>query len=158
MDKKPPEWYALRNEKVFEWLSGNSDAINLLLAVNQIIETWDDLIDKDRQLSDERVNLAFYNALVTVPNNNFYIEHRQYLTPIIIQAINTWLDANKLERGDVNDRAIAYTLRFMGIQLIQALVFLTGGVEKLRKHSIEMWRFLVAEQDDAMEWIKETRP
>lgn len=145
-------WKSVRDAQLMEWFNNDEHAVHFLLSISTITELWDDLIDKDKQLTDAMIHKGFFEALVSLPCNPFYIKHRVYLTPIIIQAINSWQDANVLQTGSRNDRAIAYTLRNMDIQLVQAIVYITQGYDKLREVSPEIWRYFGSEQDDIITW------
>lgn len=149
------EWKNVRDVRLRTWLLGDDDALNFLVTISNITEVWDDLIDGDKPVTAGQVNGAFFDALVNLSNNPFYVKYRERLTPIIIQSINSWLDANDLEKGGSNQRALAYTLRNMDIQLLQFIVYLVGGFEHMRSVSREIWDFFGADQDDAITWIME---
>lgn len=149
-------WKQNRDERLLEWFGGNRHALEFMLKISDITELWDDLIDGDKELAVDRINRVFYMALVEFPCNPFYTEHRHYLTPLIIQAINSWQDANVLEHGDRNERALAYTLRNIDIQLVQAIVFITQGYDRMRELSPQIWKVFAAEQDDILTWVGET--
>jgi hypothetical protein len=152
-DSEP--WRVKRDHLLLEWFGGNASAVELMHALSQITELWDDLVDQDKTIPVDQINKAFLTALVTLPCNAFYREHTAYLTPLIIQAINSWQDANVLEHGDRNERALAYTLRNIDIQLVQAIVFITQGYEKMRELSPQIWIMFAAEQDDVLAWVGE---
>lgn len=147
------DWKWERDRKLRYWLKGNEAAFNLLMEWSDIGELWDDFIDGDEPITVQRVHDAFMAAVVEIPNNSFFQEHRMTLTPILIQAISSWLDANKFEQGTVSQRALAYTLRNIDIQLVQCMVYIVGGFGWLRMHSADIWTLFGAEQDDAIEWI-----
>lgn len=153
MEWGSPEWMKARDAKLFEWFGGDVDAVELLKSLSIITELWDDLVDGDKPVTRARVDAAFFHALVRLPTNAFYIKHREYLTPLIIQSINAWQDANALEHGDRNQRALAYTLRNIDIQILQAIVYLTRGYAAMREVSLQTWILFAAEQDDALQWI-----
>lgn len=148
------EWSLERNRKLLDWFGGDEDALAFLLSISTITELWDDLLDADKPITEQRVHEAFFQALVRMPCNPFYIKHREHLTPIIIQSINSWMDANIFEQGDATERTLAYTLRHMDLQLATAIVYLTQGYAKMREISPEMWRYFVVAQDDAPTWIR----
>jgi hypothetical protein len=147
------EWKAERDVKLRYWLKNNEDAFNLLMEWSDIGELWDDFIDRDKPISVERVHNAFMAAVVEIPNNSFFQEHRLTLTPILIQAISSWMDANEFEHGTVSQRALAYTLRNIDIQLVQCVVYIIGGFDWLRQNSRDIWNLFGAEQDGALDWI-----
>lgn len=146
-------WKETRDGVLLAWFGGDRNALDFILALSDVTELWDDLVDQDKDIGRQRIDTAFYTALVSLPCNPFYIKHRVYLTPLIIQAINSWQDANVLEQGDRNERALAYTLRNIDIQLVQAIVFITQGYEKMREVSPEIWKMFAAEQDDVLAWV-----
>lgn len=150
-------WRERRNSKLHEWFLGDREAVQLLLTLSDITELWDDLIDNDKPISREQINAAFMRALIDLPTNPFFAQHKTYLMPLIIQSINSWQDANVLEQGDDNQRAIAYTLRNMDIQIAQAIAFIVGGFEHMRTVSVDMWDMFGARQDDIGTWLEETR-
>jgi len=147
------EWMTNRNEILLDWFNGDRDALQFLMMISDATELWDDLIDKDKEIAPHQINKAFFYMLAGIPENSFYAKHREYLTPVIIQCINSWHDANILEYGDRNQRIIAYTLRNMDLQLVQAIVFLTSGYSKMREVSALMWIEFGAKQDDILEWV-----
>jgi len=71
MEFDSEEWRELRNAKLDEWLLGNKDAVRCVLDLGQIVETWDDLIDKDKPISDQDISGSFYAATVNLPLNPF---------------------------------------------------------------------------------------
>jgi len=146
-------WKEVRDGVILNWFGGDRHALDFMLAISDITELWDDLIDQDKEIDRKQIDTAFYAALVRMPCNPFYIKHREYLTPLIIAAINSWQDANVLEQGDRNERALAYTLRNIDIQLVQAIVFITQGYDKMREVSPEIWKMFAAEQDDVLAWV-----
>lgn len=147
------EWKEERDQYLREWI-GNEFAFRFLMDVSDICELWDDIIDEDKVLGAERVHKVFTAALVSLPANPFYMEHRGWLTPIILTSINSWLDANELQTGTTSERAIAYSLRNRDVQLVQAIIYITRGQDFLRSISPQLWRMFASEQDDAIEWIE----
>jgi len=148
-----PEWRQVRDAKLLEWFNGNEDALQFLNLICDITELWDDLIDQDKPISQKDINDAMMAALIYLPLNPFYREHATYLTPLMISSINSWQDANTLSDGTRSQRALAYTLRNMDIQIVQAIVFITQGYDRLREVSQDIWKFFGADQDDIDSWL-----
>src|SRR5690554_4054387 len=111
------DWRVLRNQRLAQWI-GDPNAVAFLLDIFNIGEVWDDLIDQDKPVSPDDINKAFYTALITLPNNPFYRAYMPQLSGIMVSGIHAWLDANKLEKGDANDKAYAYVLRVWYMELI----------------------------------------
>jgi hypothetical protein len=147
------EWCKLRDAKLLEWFGGNKDAVLFMQQISAISELWDDLIDQDRDIPAAEIDDAMMTALIYLPLNPFYRQHATYLTPLMISSINNWKDANALSDGTRSQRALAYTLRNMDIQIIQAVVFITQGYVRLREVSQDIWTFFGADQDDIDIWL-----
>jgi len=148
-----PEWREHRDAKLLEWFGGDQDAMAFLMHISNITELWDDLVDKDREIPESEINRAMMAALIYLPCNPFYTKHAAYLTPLMISSINSWQDANTLSGGTRSQRALAYTLRNMDIQIIQAIIFITQGFDRLRELSPDIWTFFGADQDDIDSWL-----
>jgi len=88
---------------------------------------WDDLIDKDKDRSDDDINGAFWIILVDIPLNGYYQRNCNLIMPVMQVAILEWLAANKLEKGKRQD--ISYTLRCSIVSLIHQASLLCGGAE-----------------------------
>lgn len=117
-------------ERLFTWLRGNQDAAALIMVLHSIAETWDDLVDRDKPVSDNKKHYAFYSALVTLPRNPFYRQHFETLNPLIEMSIFDWLTANEFERtGDLEKLHLAHGLRFSSLSLTTMCARIIGGVE-----------------------------
>lgn len=107
---------------------GNVAAAQFLRTMFDIAHVWDDLIDRDVGVTPERIDAAFFNALVLLPRNEFYRQHFDLLNPLVISGIHNWYVANQLERtGDESDLRIAFVSRSGYIDLITQVAFLVGG-------------------------------
>lgn len=148
-----PEWRQVRDAKLLEWFGGDYEALHFLNLICQITELWDDLVDQDKEITREDIDKAMMAALIYLPCNPFYTRHSAYLTPLMISSINSWQDANALSDGTRSQRALAYTLRNMDIQIVQAIVFITQGYDRLREVSQDIWSFFGADQDDIDSWL-----
>lgn len=133
-------WRQIRDEKLREWLD-NEAAIEMLLALGQAAETWDDLVDRDEDVPAERLNDTFYDLMVTLPRNAFYNHWKSEVLALVIIGINAWQDATELEKGGDNDKAIAYTLRDFYMELVYFCIWATRGKDYARSVSLEVRRF-----------------
>ena len=153
MEHDTENWRRLRNIKLLEWFGGNQSAVDFLVALSSIAELWDDLVDKDKQPSRKEIDAVFWNALVTLPTNEFFNANKAFLMPLVIQSINAWQDSVELENGNTNDRAYALTLRIISLQIAPMIVLLLRGQEAMRDVSTDMWRYFTS-HDDAIKWIQ----
>lgn len=146
-----PEWLRKRDAMLREYVP-DEHARDFIYDISRITELWDDLTDKDKPIPQTTIDNAMMAALVSLPLNPFFRQHSEYLTPLVLQAINAWQDANVLAKGTRSQRMLAYTLRHCDTQLYIAVVFLTQGFDKMREASSELWSLTVAE-DDGDAWM-----
>ena len=147
-----PTWRDKRNAKLLEWFGGNQSAVDFMVAVSSLCELWDDLDDKDKEIPQADSDQAMWNALVTLPTNEFFNQHKSFFMPLIIAGINAYKDSREMEKGDSNDRAYALTLRLLGLQLPAMIVTVLRGPEAARKMSVDCWRWATS-HDNALQWI-----
>lgn len=139
------QWRVLRDAKLLEWMLGDKDAVRFLVAVSTVAECWDDLID-EAVVTEQRIHRAFTDALIGLNFNPFFVRHRDMLLPAMIMSINGWLDANDMQRSsDRTQRACAFVLRNLGIELIPLAAMLVGGWEHMRDVSQPVREFFAHE-------------
>jgi hypothetical protein len=141
-----------RHTRLLNYL-GDESAVEFIELVFDIVDMWDALIDKDEVIEDQTIHNTFMRCLVDLPANSFYQKNFAVLAPQIMLAVNSWLDANELQKGDEQDRISAYGLRFVWAQLISTSVSLIKGGSAARAISPEIWRS-IASEDNAPEWVK----
>lgn len=111
-------------------LLGNEDAAALNADLYQIVEMWDDLIDKDAATPDAGINAAFYTALIKLPRNAFYQRHFALLSPILESAILDWYAANALEKRRTGDDLRTSFILRCGVQAFTVMCArIIGGVD-----------------------------
>jgi len=94
----------------------------------RISQTLDDLVDRDRSVSDDAIMSAFWQALIELPANPFYRQHEPYLRPLMASALQDWRDSVALERaGDTHGRTLAFVLRDQLTGLVVQCAYLLGG-------------------------------
>ncbi|MDY6893841.1 MAG: hypothetical protein SVO01_00260 [Thermotogota bacterium] len=128
MDHHEEERNQLEKTLLF-FLKGDILAVKFCLDCWFVAHIWDDIIDKDTNVKDKDVNKAFKKALIDIPSNPFYIQNRNSLTAIILNAMLQWQDANVLEKGSLHDKHMAYMLRACMIQAFCFCAYLVGGQE-----------------------------
>lgn len=133
------EWQAMRNDKLYQWV-GDHDAISFLLITFDAAEFFDDVVDGDKDVRS-RVTDVIMNLFVELPLNRFFEQYKRSLIPVLITGLNAWQDANVLERGSDNDKAMAYVLRDWYMELLAFVVCLVRGPDYMRQVSLEMRQF-----------------
>ncbi|MBI4293630.1 MAG: hypothetical protein HY661_19310 [Betaproteobacteria bacterium] len=115
-------------EQLLRFFRGDEAAVELAFMLARISHIWDDLIDKDKPVSDHQVNAAFWLALVGVPANPFYQQHSEDLRPVMASGILNYAAANALERrGDLHSLEIAHVIRYSIADTVLLMATLAGG-------------------------------
>lgn len=135
-----------RGENLLEWAcQGNREAIVFVSSFTFVAHLWDDLIDCDTVVDEDRINRAFWTALIEMPANPFYQRHFHNLQPVLRQIVIDWMDANELERNGYHERTLAFVLRSEINGLVAQVAYLIGGYDWMRTVSIETRRALHTE-------------
>lgn len=117
-----------------DFLLGNPEAVQFVVRVFRALHVWDDLVDRDKPITDDEINSVFWDLLIVLPTDPFYTKNIVLLHSTLVNAIINWHIANKLEReGDEKDRSIAFILRGAYIDLLSASAFIVGGMEWANK-------------------------
>lgn len=117
--------------EVIWWaLKGNESAVDFIMMLGGISQTWDDLIDKDSAVTNEMINESFENAVIDLPRNSFYRQNFLELQPSIEQAIRNWHDANRIEQEKITELyPVSYVLRDSLTDVIIRCSLIIGGKE-----------------------------
>ncbi|MDP4546480.1 hypothetical protein [Marinobacter sp. MDS2] len=109
-------------------LQGCEPAIRFCQTLFRISQTLDDLIDKDKALTDSVIISAFWQALIELPANPFYRQHELYLRPLMAAALQDWRDSVALERsGSAHNQTLAFVLRDQLTSVVVQCAYLVGG-------------------------------
>lgn len=123
-------------------LQDHREAVLTCRLLGAISQTWDDLIDRDKPISDERINDAFTDALLRLPAISFYRENIYQLHPLLRQAVIDWQTATHFERnGNAHDKTLAFVLRDSLVALVTHCAFLVGGHSHACKVAPEIRRY-----------------
>jgi hypothetical protein len=136
--------------ELYPLLRGNRDALSLCADLLYVGHLWDDLIDKDKPLTDEQINSGFSAMVAKIPMNPFFQEHVRELGPLLMSVILQWKDANKLEAdGSPHERAMAYMLRNALLQVMAFCIWLIGGDGWYEEAGDKFQRLCAAELGEA---------
>ncbi len=132
-----------------EWFGGNEDALAVFRMLVRLAHIWDDLVDKDRDKTEDEINEAFLIALVYLPNNPFYKMVEPYVLPMWITVVSAYKTANSFERDkDEHGIEIAHNLRYSAGNIIAYMVHVCVGPVEAAKYMPEVWKEMVAERFD----------
>lgn len=132
-----------------EWFGGNKDALRMLDIFVELTHIWDDLVDKDKEVTEDQVNNAFLACLVYLPMNRFYQQIYPHIVPMLIVVASAYQTANKFERDkDPHGIEIAHSLRYSLGNVIAYAIYICVGPEKAREFLPEMWKTVFHERFD----------
>lgn len=110
------------------YFKGNESAVSFIEDFFAAWHIWDDLIDKDKSITDEAINQAFINVFIKLPRNTFYQIHFGILNPLMENAFINWFAANKLEQSKQNLET-AYELRNTYLNIVITCANIIGGTD-----------------------------
>lgn len=132
-----------------EWFGGNQDALNMYRAFADLAHTWDDLVDKDKDTTENDINRAFLTCLVYLPANPFYRSIQDAIMPMWLVVVSSYETANKFENDkDVHGLEIAHGLRYASGQIIAYAVHVCVGPEKAKEILPDVWKSIFFERFD----------
>ncbi len=136
-----------QNEEAFLFkVIRDPDAVRFAQLIFRASQVLDDLYDQDREVSKDLVVRTFWELLVELPNNPFYLRNISTLTPLIQSMMVDWMDSCVLEKsGDEEELRIAYVLRDSISALTIHCAYLVNGYEWMLKVSPEVRRLVFDE-------------
>ena len=112
------------------FLKGDEAAVSFVVRVFRALHVWDDLIDKDKTVTDDEIHAVFWDLLITLPADPFYRANLNLLGGTLVNSVINWRIANKMERdGNEKDKSIAFILRGAYIDILSASAFIVGGFD-----------------------------
>ena len=132
-----------------EWFGGNQDALNMYRAIVDLLHTWDDLVDKDKPLTEGSINQAFLTCLVYLPANPFYRQIQDQILPMWLTVVSAYEAANKFERDkDAHGIEVAHSLRYAAGNMIAYAIHVCVGAEEAKAQVPDMWKSVFYERFD----------
>ena len=132
-----------------DWFGGNQDAVSLFDMLIDLAHTWDDLVDKDKDVTEAKINNAFMICLVYLPLNPFYQLIQRDVMPLWITVVSAYQTANSYEKTkDEHGVEIAHGLRYAAGNIIAYAVHVCVGPEKAAEYMPDVWKALVIERFD----------
>ena len=132
-----------------EWFGGNVDALNMYRMFIDLSHVWDDMVDKDKDLTEDQTNNAFLICLVYLPSNPFYQLIQRDIMPMWISVVSAFQAGNKFEKDkDEHGIEIAHNLRYAAGHILAYAVHVCVGPEKAKEIVPELWKDIVFERFD----------
>lgn len=129
LNNQPP-WVKSSREAMLELMNGNEDAVSMLFDLAAWSHTYDDLIDKDKPVSDFNIHQAMWILLAQLPLNPFFRAHEQDFRPLLMAGIMNWHAANQMQASGCTEQLrIAHAIRYSGSDIAYLAMMFTGGVD-----------------------------
>lgn len=129
------------DEMHLRMVRGNRAAYEFLTTMFEVLHFWDDLIDRDKEVTPEAVNRSMWDALITIPENVFFQQNFSQLMPLLKTAIWNWQAANVMEASqDSLDKQIAFVLRSTYVDLVSMCAYIVGGRDWAHEVALEARR------------------
>ena len=137
------------SEQRLAWFGGNTDGAAIYDMFIKLSHTWDDIIDKDPNLTDDAVNEAFKIALIYLPSNRLYQSILPQILPMWVPVIAAYETANKYEKDkDTHGIEIAHSLRYAAGNILTYVLITCVGTEKAKCVLPELWKDIFFERFD----------
>lgn len=122
----------------------NTDAYDFLYRMANIYRVWDDLWDKDKEVSKEQADDVISDLAFELSRNKFYKENQAALEAFIFVSWNAWSDANIWKGHDNKMKALcAWFVRDYCCEITALVAWLVGGKEHARNLSLTIREFFV---------------
>jgi hypothetical protein len=132
-----------------EWFGGNQAALDVFRMFVDLSHLWDDLVDKDKEATEDSINNAFLICLVYLPANPFYRSIQEQILPMWLTVVSAYQTANKFERDkDAHGVEIAHSLRYAAGNIVAYMVHVCVGPEKAKEFLPDMWKNVFFERYD----------
>lgn len=132
-----------------EWFNGDQDAINFYRDICVLADNWDNLIDRDKPVSNAQINDSFLTCLYRLPLNPVYNKLQIQIAPMWLMVISAYETANTFETNkDEHGVEISHMLRYAAGHIISYVMIYCLGIEKAKEFVPEMWKNLVRERFD----------
>lgn len=139
MAHAPPPWEPYSEAACLELLCGNRDALDFLASIAAISHTYDDLIDRDREVPASEVHALIWQAFVVVPLNPFFRAHESMLRPVLLAGFLNWHAANDMQAsGNLEQLRIAHVLRYSVVDVGLVCLEICGGHQHAMKNAARL--------------------
>lgn len=109
-------------------MTENEQASTMCAHLYKIGQFWDDLIDRDKELTDGDIHSAMWAVLFDLNENPFFRKLMPELLPVIKNATIQWFAANKLEEKKEHIEK-SYMLRAGFYNIVAHVVMLCNGAK-----------------------------
>lgn len=106
-----------------EIFGGDEEAFELANIIIHMGGFWDDLVDKDTDITEDEINRSMFMALSSIHTNAFFQQHARDLVPLMSMSSMNYLVARTWERSrDPHGLELAHVFRYWVVTVIGAIV------------------------------------
>lgn len=135
--------------KIIDLFGGNKHGEDIFEMFRTLLHTWDDLVDKDVDVSEDQINEAFRICLIGLPTNPLYSHIFPAISPMLEVVMSAYVTANKFEREkDEHGIEISHSLRYAAGHIIAYAIIQCVGIEKSKELVPLMWKEVFFERFD----------
>ena len=136
-----------------KFFGDDPDAVQLALMLTRISDVWDDLIDKDAEVTPADINNMMWLALSGVNRNAFFRNHTSELLPLMETSILNWMASDELKANHGQKGVeIANVIRHSLCDLFVHMARIIGGFEWAVSVTPEIR--MLAQNDSLDEFVK----
>lgn len=137
LDKEAtPPWELATKETLLELMSGNKEAFQLMVDLSRLGNIYDDLIDRDKPVSEKDIHSLMAKVLLEIPENRFYREHQTEILAVMATGLINYHAANQIEAlGNLEELRVSHCLRYSVIDVGLLCMKITGGYEFAAKNA-----------------------
>jgi hypothetical protein len=124
--------FSASSEEVKFLCQGNAAAQVFVEQMTGVLHFWDDLVDRDKPMTDATINQMMWWALVELPRNQFYAQNFVTLNTVLVPSILNWQLATRLERypeADALRLEGAFIFRSNYVDILLMVAMICGGKE-----------------------------
>ena len=112
-----------------EIFQGNEDAVQFMMMAHEVVHTWDDLIDKDKPVTEAQIHRSFWIAIVGFSKNRFYRQFQDDFLPVFESGIFNYIASVVMEKTPGHQRQLAHTARYAVSDIALVIARIVGGVD-----------------------------
>ncbi len=142
-------------ERLSFYLKGDEMAVSFAVDLIWLSDYCDDLYDGDVPRTKEEVKLAFRKVFVDLPANPFFQKWQKELSTLMASAYLMWCDSTHFEKGDTEQRFIAFQIRNALMNVLHHCIFLCGGSEWAEEQGPAFWEYFAPKLEKWKELITE---
>lgn len=136
---RTPPWPLAAEKRLREIFLGNEEALRFLADAFFWTHVYDDLIDRDKPVDDERIHAVFWKLWVSIPTNPFFRANESLLRPVLVTGVLNWIGANEMQRrGVLEELRIAHVTRYSIVDLALMVLAIVADREYAFAHAREV--------------------